>query len=108
MILGGIYLKNMITQCWRDRDAKNCVDSEMPFVISTEDKSLIRNHIIEAIIHSPELIRYLFTKVYNLRNFICVNLFSGFFEHFCGLESVWLLTLFNFAKRAWKVDDFVY
>ncbi|XP_028414621.1 importin-7-like [Dendronephthya gigantea] len=54
---GGIYLKNMITQCWRDRDPKNCVDVEMPFVISAEDKNLIRNNIIEAIIHSPELIR---------------------------------------------------
>ncbi|CAB4004991.1 Importin-7, partial [Paramuricea clavata] len=53
---GGIYLKNMITQCWRNRDATNSVDGEMPFVISDEDKSLIRNHIIEAIIHSPELI----------------------------------------------------
>ena len=58
--LGGIYLKNMITQCWRDRDPKNCVDVEMPFVISTEDKNLIRSNIVEAIIHSPELIRYTF------------------------------------------------
>ena len=65
----------MITQCWRDRDAKNCVDGEMPFVISTEDKNLIRNNIIEAIVHSPELIRYLFTNVCDCRNFIlgCSN-----------------------------------
>jgi hypothetical protein len=61
-LLGGIYLKNMITQCWRNRDATNSVDGEMPFVISDEDKSLIRNHIIEAIIHSPELIRYLYFR----------------------------------------------
>ena len=58
LILGGIYLKNMISQCWRDKDERNCVAGETPFVISNEDKSLIRNHIIEAIIHSPDLIRY--------------------------------------------------
>lgn len=54
---GGIYLKNMITQCWRERDPKNCVGGETPFVIAGEDKNLIRSNIIEAVIHSPELIR---------------------------------------------------
>ena len=47
----------MISQCWRDRDPQECVGGEVPFVISVEDKNLIRNHIIEAIIHSPDLIR---------------------------------------------------
>ena len=56
--LGGIYLKNMITQCWRERDPKNCQGGETPFVIANEDKNLIRSNIIEAIIQSPELIRY--------------------------------------------------
>ena len=48
----------MITQCWQDRDPLKCVDGETPFVISAENKHLIRSNIIEAIVHSPELIRY--------------------------------------------------
>ncbi|XP_046861110.1 importin-7-like [Xenia sp. Carnegie-2017] len=53
----GIYLKNMITHCWRNREQRDAVGNETIFVISNEDKNLIRSNIIEAIIQSPELIR---------------------------------------------------
>uniref|UniRef100_A0A8C9ELU7 Importin 7 n=1 Tax=Pavo cristatus TaxID=9049 RepID=A0A8C9ELU7_PAVCR len=51
-----IYLKNMITQYWPDRET---APGEIPpYSIPEEDRHCIRENIVEAIIHSPELIRY--------------------------------------------------
>ena len=55
-ILGVIYLKNMITQYWTDRDT--APGDISPYTIPEEDRHCIRENIVEAIIHSPELIRY--------------------------------------------------
>uniref|UniRef100_A0A8C3YA29 Importin 7 n=1 Tax=Catharus ustulatus TaxID=91951 RepID=A0A8C3YA29_CATUS len=53
---GVIYLKNMITQYWPDRES---APGEIPpYSIPEEDRHCIRENIVEAIIHSPELIRY--------------------------------------------------
>ncbi|KAG8438359.1 hypothetical protein GDO86_008876, partial [Hymenochirus boettgeri] len=50
-----IYLKNMITQYWPDREV---TAGEMPpHSIPEEDRHCIRENIVEAIIQSPELIR---------------------------------------------------
>ncbi|XP_072278432.1 importin-7 isoform X2 [Pyxicephalus adspersus] len=52
---GVIYLKNMITQYWPDREA---TPGEIPtHTIPEEDRHFIRENIVEAIIQSPELIR---------------------------------------------------
>ena len=56
--LGGIYLKNMIAQYWKDRDPSELIDDAPPFVIVEQDKATIRENIVEAVIHAPELIRY--------------------------------------------------
>uniref|UniRef100_A0A3P9CDV0 Importin 7 n=1 Tax=Maylandia zebra TaxID=106582 RepID=A0A3P9CDV0_9CICH len=51
-----IYLKNMITQHWSDGDGSG---TETPVNnIPEEDRQFIRDTIVEAIIHSPERIRY--------------------------------------------------
>ena len=69
-ILGVIYLKNMITQYWPDRET--APGDISPYTIPEEDRHCIRENIVEAIIHSPELIRYVyvlnltFVQVYNL------------------------------------------
>lgn len=55
--VGGIYLKNMIAQYWKDREPSELIDSAVPFVIAEQDKATIREHIVEAVIHAPELIR---------------------------------------------------
>jgi len=55
--LGVIYLKNMCTQFWQDREAENPGDP-VPFNIHEQDRLTIRNNVIEAIIHAPEPIRY--------------------------------------------------
>lgn len=73
-IVGVIYLKNMITQYWPDREATPGDIS--PYTIPEEDRHCIRENIVEAIIHSPELIRYVF-KIYPLLQIcVCVCLFK--------------------------------
>ena len=57
-LIGGIYLKNMIAQYWKDREPTELIDGAAPFVIAEQDKVTIREHIVEAVIHAPELIRY--------------------------------------------------
>lgn len=52
---GAIYLKNFVTQNWLDPDPE--AGAPMPFSIHEQDRSMLRNSIVEAIIHAPELIR---------------------------------------------------
>ena len=55
--VGVIYLKNMIVQYWKERDPSELVDNSATFVIVEQDKATIRENIVEAVIHAPELIR---------------------------------------------------
>ncbi|KAG8125788.1 hypothetical protein E2320_021011 [Naja naja] len=55
VLIGVIYLKNMITQYWPDRGITP--GDNPPYSIPEEDRHCIRENIVEAIIHSPELIR---------------------------------------------------
>uniref|UniRef100_A0A8C7XGF5 Importin 8 n=1 Tax=Oryzias sinensis TaxID=183150 RepID=A0A8C7XGF5_9TELE len=51
-----IYLKNMVSQYWQDREP--CVGEVVfPFNIHENDRQQIRDHMVEAIIRSPESIR---------------------------------------------------
>ncbi|PVD34212.1 hypothetical protein C0Q70_05478 [Pomacea canaliculata] len=54
---GVIYLKNMVTQFWSEKEVENLADP-VPFSIHEQDRQTIREHIIEAIIHAPDVIRY--------------------------------------------------
>ena len=47
----------MIAQYWKDRDPSELIDGVAPFVIAEQDKATIRENIVEAVIHAPELIR---------------------------------------------------
>lgn len=53
--LGVIYLKNFITSNWADREAENAA---VPFSIHEQDRAMIRDAIVDATVHAPELIRY--------------------------------------------------
>ena len=55
--VGVIYLKNMIVQYWKERNPSELVDTSATFVIVEQDKATIRENIVEAVIHAPELIR---------------------------------------------------
>lgn len=52
---GAIYLKNMVTSSWQDREAEPGVP--LPFSIHEQDRAMIRDTIVEAIVHAPDIIR---------------------------------------------------
>lgn len=65
---GVIYLKNMVTQFWQDREAETPGEA-VPFNVHEHDRNTIRQNIVEAIIQSPEVIRLvLFCLVEVVRN----------------------------------------
>lgn len=53
---GVVYLKNMITQFWQDREVENPSDP-VPFNIHEQDRLAIRNTVVEAIIQAPDPVR---------------------------------------------------
>lgn len=54
MFVGVIYLKNLITSDWADKE----VDSgPIEFSIHEQDRAMIRDAIVDAVVHAPELIR---------------------------------------------------
>lgn len=52
---GAIYLKNMINQYWEDKEQE--VGKPLLFSIHEQDRAMIRDSIIDAVIYAPELIR---------------------------------------------------
>lgn len=46
----------MVTQFWSEKEVENLADP-VPFSIHEQDRQTIREHIIEAIIHAPDVIR---------------------------------------------------
>ncbi|XP_023205799.1 importin-8 isoform X5 [Xiphophorus maculatus] len=52
-----IYLKNMVSQYWQDREP-SVGEVVFPFNIHENDRQQIRDHIVEGIIRCPESIRY--------------------------------------------------
>lgn len=54
LFVGVIYLKNLITTNWADREADN---GPVEFSIHEQDRAMIRDAIVDAVVHAPELIR---------------------------------------------------
>lgn len=53
---GVIYLKNMVTNNWADRETE--AGQPMPFSIHEQDRAMIRDAIVDAVVHATELIRF--------------------------------------------------
>uniref|UniRef100_A0A0C9RDD3 Ipo7_0 protein n=1 Tax=Fopius arisanus TaxID=64838 RepID=A0A0C9RDD3_9HYME len=51
---GVIYLKNLITTSWADRELQN---GPALFSIHEQDRAMIRDAIVDAVVHAPELVR---------------------------------------------------
>lgn len=53
---GVIYLKNLIVQSWTlDQEVES--GKPIAYTIHEQDRAMIRDSIVEAIVHSPEIIR---------------------------------------------------
>ncbi|CAG2214732.1 IPO7 [Mytilus edulis] len=53
---GAIYLKNVLTQSWQEKEVENPGDP-VPFSVHEQDRQQIRDNVIEAIIHAAGPIR---------------------------------------------------
>ncbi|KAM0731269.1 Importin-7 [Formica fusca] len=51
---GVIYLKNLITSNWADKEADS---GPIEFSIHEQDRAMIRDAIVDAVVHAPEIIR---------------------------------------------------
>lgn len=65
---GVIYLKNLITSNWADREGDN---GPVEFSIHEQDRAMIREAIVDAVVHAPELIRQV----------MCSGLFPSLMEY---------------------------
>ncbi|CAG9771004.1 unnamed protein product [Ceutorhynchus assimilis] len=62
---GAIYLKNLISTNWQDRETE--AGQPLPFALHEQDRALIRDSIVDAVVHAPDLIRtQLCTCVHNM------------------------------------------
>ncbi|XP_049829348.1 importin-7 isoform X1 [Schistocerca gregaria] len=52
---GVIYLKNLVTQNWADREVEP--GQPLPFSIHEQDRAMIRDAIVDAVVHAPDIIR---------------------------------------------------
>lgn len=52
---GAIYLKNLISQSWQDREPEP--GEAQVFALHEQDRALIREQIVDAVVHAPDLIR---------------------------------------------------
>jgi len=57
---GVIYLKNFITTNWADKETDN---GSLEFNIHEQDRAMIRDAIVDAVVHAPELIRQVLIKL---------------------------------------------
>ncbi|XP_047481954.1 importin-7-like isoform X1 [Penaeus chinensis] len=52
---GVIYLKNMVAQYWKDAEYE--AGEPIPFHIHEQDRAMIRDAIVDAVVHAPDLVR---------------------------------------------------
>ncbi|CAK8692133.1 unnamed protein product [Clavelina lepadiformis] len=62
---GAIYLKNLCTQSWHDRTDRDGTPIPDVFSIHENDRAILRENIVEAIIHAPDIIRSQLTVIVN-------------------------------------------
>lgn len=53
---GVIFLKNMITQFWQDREP-DATGKPLNFNIHEQDRAMIRDLIVDAVVLAPDIIR---------------------------------------------------
>lgn len=56
VFIGAVYLKNLINSNWVDREVEP--GSPLHFTIHEQDRAMIRDAVVDAVVLAPELIRY--------------------------------------------------
>ncbi|KAL1517411.1 hypothetical protein ABEB36_001178 [Hypothenemus hampei] len=82
---GAIYLKNLISTNWQDREAEN--GQPTPFALHEQDRALIRDSIVDAVVHAPDLIR---TQLCTCVNHMVKHDFPGRWTQIVDKISVYL------------------
>uniref|UniRef100_A0A224XHI9 Putative nuclear transport receptor ranbp7/ranbp8 importin beta superfamily n=1 Tax=Panstrongylus lignarius TaxID=156445 RepID=A0A224XHI9_9HEMI len=54
---GAIYLKNLVTQHWSEKDVIESPGFPLHYTLHEQDRSMIRDSIVDALVHAPELIQ---------------------------------------------------
>lgn len=60
-----IYLKNLISANWAEKE-----DGPTEFSIHEQDRAMIRDAIVDAVVHAPELIRQAVMKLCHRKTYI--------------------------------------
>ncbi|XP_066138762.1 importin-7 isoform X2 [Euwallacea fornicatus] len=82
---GAIYLKNLISNSWQEKEAEN--GQPAPFALHEQDRALIRDSIVDAVVHAPELIR---TQLCSCVNVVVKHDFPGRWTQIVDKVSVYL------------------
>nr|CAI5832904.1 unnamed protein product [Callosobruchus analis] len=82
---GAIYLKNLISTNWQDREVEQ--GHPIPFAIHEQDRALIRDSIVDAVVHAPDLIR---TQLCTAVNHIVKHDFPGRWTQIVDKISIYL------------------
>ncbi|XP_023028647.1 importin-7 msk [Leptinotarsa decemlineata] len=82
---GAIYLKNLISNNWHEREVE---PGQLPaFALHEQDRALIRDSIVDAVVHAPELIR---TQLCTCVNHMVKHDFPGKWTQIVDKISVYL------------------
>ncbi|KAH7932359.1 importin-8 [Rhipicephalus sanguineus] len=57
---GAIYLKNLVVQFWQEKEPPPQTQPQpqpLPFHIHEQDRAMVRDALVDAMVHAPELIR---------------------------------------------------
>lgn len=70
VFVGVIYLKNLITSNWADKEADS---GPIEFSIHEQDRAMIRDAIVDAVVHAPDLIRQVVIRLVLTKRNICIH-----------------------------------
>ena len=53
---GVIYLKNMVSGSWVEREAE-VAGQQIPFSVHEQDRAVVRENMVEAVVQAPDILR---------------------------------------------------
>lgn len=78
-------MKNLITQNWADKEAEP--GQPLPFSLHEQDRAMIRDAVVDAVVLAPDIIRYIcYSLQYNLLLKFFENLFHSYSFYFFRVQ----------------------